>query len=107
MLGFRAVRERAISAAVIAAVVIVAFLLGQPWLTLGIAALSLLAAWEVFRLLPAAGFPVEPLPGVILPPLLVLRLHRCACPSSCAACWRAAAAAAGLLLSAGVCGAAP
>ena len=42
-------RERAISAAVIAAVVVVFFLLGQPWLTFGIAALALLAAVEVFR----------------------------------------------------------
>lgn len=65
-------RERAISAAGIAVVVIVFFLLGQPWLTLGIAALTLLAAIEVFRLLPPAGFPVRLLPGVVLPPLLVL-----------------------------------
>ena len=67
-------RERAISAAVIAAVVIVVFLLGQPWLTFGIAALSLLAAIEVFRLLPAAGFPVTVLPGALLPPILVLAM---------------------------------
>ena len=65
-------RERAISAVGIAVVVIVFFLLGQPWLTFGIAALSLLAAIEVFRLLPPAGFPVRLLPGVILPPILVL-----------------------------------
>jgi phosphatidate cytidylyltransferase len=68
------VRERAISALVIAAVVIVVFLLGQPWLTLGIAALALLAAVEVFRLLPPAGFPVQLLPGVVLPPILVLAM---------------------------------
>ena len=67
-------RERAISAVAIAAVVIVFFLLGQPWLTLGIAALSVLAAVEAFRLLPPAGFPVQPLPGVLLPPLLVLAM---------------------------------
>ena len=67
-------RERAISAVVIAAVVIVFFLLGQPWLTFGIAALSLVAAYEAFRLLPSAGFPVQPLPGVVLPPLLVLAM---------------------------------
>lgn len=67
-------RERAISAAVIAAVVIVFFLLGQPWLTFGIAALSLLAAVEVFRLLPPAGFPVTVLPGAVLPPMLVLAM---------------------------------
>ncbi len=67
-------RERAISAAVIAVVVIAFFLLGQPWLTLGIAALSLLAAVEVFRLLPPAGFPVSLLPGAVLPPILVLAM---------------------------------
>ncbi len=67
-------RERAISAAGIAIVVVVFFLLGQPWLTFGIAALSLLAALEVFRLLPPAGFPVQVLPGALLPPLLVLAM---------------------------------
>ncbi len=65
-------RERAISAVVIAVVVIVFFLAGQPWLTFGIAALSLLAGIEVFRLLPPAGFPVTLLPGALLPPILVL-----------------------------------
>jgi phosphatidate cytidylyltransferase len=65
-------RERAISAAVIAVVVIVVFLAGQPWLTLGVAALALLAALEVFRLLPPAGFPVDLLPGVAFAPLAVL-----------------------------------
>jgi len=68
------VRERAISAAAIAVVVVVFFLLGQPWLTFGIAVLSLLAAIEVFRLLPPAGFPVQLLPGVLLPPILVLAM---------------------------------
>lgn len=67
-------RERAISAVVIAVVVIVFFVLGQPWLTLGIAALSLLAAIEIFRLLPPAGFPVRLLPGVVLPPVAVLAM---------------------------------
>lgn len=67
-------RERAISAVGIAAVVVVFFLLGQPWLTFGIAALALLAAIEAFRLLPPAGFPVQLLPGVLLPPLLVLAM---------------------------------
>jgi len=67
-------RERAISAVAIAAVVIVFFLLDQPWLTFGIAILSLLAAVEVFRLLPPAGFPVQLLPGSILPPVLVLAM---------------------------------
>lgn len=65
-------RERAISALVIAVVVIVVFLAGDPWLTLGIAALALLASLEVFRLLPPAGFPVALLPGAIFAPLAVL-----------------------------------
>jgi phosphatidate cytidylyltransferase len=67
-------RERAISAAVIAVIVIGFFLAGQPWLTFGMAALSLLAAVEVFRLLPPAGFPVTLLPGALLPPVLVLAM---------------------------------
>ena len=67
-------RERAISAAVIAIVVALFFFAGQPWLTLGIAALTLVAASEVFRLLPPAGFPVRLLPGVLLPPVLVLAM---------------------------------
>jgi phosphatidate cytidylyltransferase len=65
-------RERAISAVVIAVVVIGVFLAGQPWLTLGITALALLASVEVFRLLPPAGFPVDLVPGVIFAPLAVL-----------------------------------
>jgi len=68
------VRERTISAAVIAVVVIGVFLAGQPWLTIGIALLAALAAVEVFRLLPLAGFPVQLLPGVVFPPLAVLGL---------------------------------
>jgi phosphatidate cytidylyltransferase len=67
-------RERAISAVVIAAVVITDFLLGQPWLTLGIALLAAAAAVEVFRLLPLAGFPVRLLPGALFAPLAVLGL---------------------------------
>lgn len=67
-------RERAISAAVIAAVVIVIFVAGQPWLTLGVAALAALAAAEVFRLLPPAGFPVQLLPGIVFAPVAVLAM---------------------------------
>lgn len=67
-------RERAISALAIAVVVITVFLLGQPWLTIGIAILATLAGLEVFRLLPLAGFPTQRLPGAIFPPLGVLAL---------------------------------
>ena len=67
-------RERAISAAVIAALVIGVFLLGEPWLTIGIAGLAALASVETFRLLPPAGFPVRLLPGVAFAPLAVLAM---------------------------------
>jgi phosphatidate cytidylyltransferase len=65
-------RERAISAVVIAVVVVAVFLAGQPWLTLGVAILALLAALETFRLLPPAGFPARVLPGAAFAPLAVL-----------------------------------
>jgi phosphatidate cytidylyltransferase len=65
-------RERAISAVVIAVVVVAVFLAGQPWLTLGVAILALLAALETFRLLPPAGFPAQVLPGAAFAPLAVL-----------------------------------
>jgi phosphatidate cytidylyltransferase len=68
------VRERAISAAVIAAIVITIFLLGQPWLTLAVVLLAALASLEIFRLLPAAGFPTEAVPGAIFAPLAVLAM---------------------------------
>jgi phosphatidate cytidylyltransferase len=48
-------RQRLISAAVLVPVVVIVFLLGQPWLTIGIALLVALAAWEAARLLSAAG----------------------------------------------------
>ena len=67
-------RERTISAVVIAVVVIAVFLAGQPWLSLALAILAGLAAGEVFRLLPAAGFPVRLLPGVVFAPLAVLAM---------------------------------
>lgn len=67
-------RERTISAVAIAAVVIVVFLAGQPWLTIGMAALAALAAAEAFRLLPPAGFPVQLLPGAVFPPVAVLAM---------------------------------
>lgn len=48
-------RQRLISAAVLVPVVLVVFLLGHPWLTLGIAALSAAAAWELSGLIARAG----------------------------------------------------
>ncbi|MFV2063292.1 MAG: phosphatidate cytidylyltransferase, partial [Chloroflexota bacterium] len=61
----------------IAAVVVGVLVLGQLWLmfvTIGLAILALLAAREVFDLLPQAGFPVRLLPGVIAAPVAVLAM---------------------------------
>ena len=65
-------RERVISAAVIVPVVAIVFLLGVPWLTLGLAVLALLAAIEVLRLLAKTGLPVELLPAVVVAPVAVV-----------------------------------
>jgi phosphatidate cytidylyltransferase len=66
------VRERVISVAVLVPVVVVVFLLGNPWLTLGMALLAFLAASEAFRLLVDAGLPVEPAVGIVAAPIAVL-----------------------------------
>ena len=52
-------RQRLISAAVLVPVVVVVFLLGEPWLWVGIAALAGLAANEAARLVSAAGLPAQ------------------------------------------------
>jgi phosphatidate cytidylyltransferase len=65
-------RERVISAAVIVPVVAIVFLLGMPWLALGLAVLALIAAGEALRLLALAGYRVNVLPGAVVAPLAVL-----------------------------------
>lgn len=65
-------RERLSSAAVLVPTVVVVFLLGQPWLTLGVALVAFLAAIEAFRLIRAAGLPADPGIGVIAAPLAVI-----------------------------------
>jgi phosphatidate cytidylyltransferase len=64
--------ERALSAAVLVPAVIVVFVLGQPWLTLAVAALAVLAAIEVGQLLQGAGAPVDPGIAVFAAPIAVL-----------------------------------
>jgi phosphatidate cytidylyltransferase len=66
------VRERVISAAVLVPVVLVVFLLGNPWLTIGVAALSVFAAHETFGLLRQAGWPGEGLAGIVAAPIAIL-----------------------------------
>jgi phosphatidate cytidylyltransferase len=53
-------------------IVLVVYLLGQPWLTLGLAIVAGLAAMEAARLLVAAGLPVERLLVIAIPPIAVL-----------------------------------
>jgi phosphatidate cytidylyltransferase len=65
-------RERLISAAVLVPVVVIVFLLGDPWLTLGIAALAGLAAIETCRLLRGAGLLADTSFGVVAAVLTVL-----------------------------------
>jgi phosphatidate cytidylyltransferase len=78
-------RERTISAIVMVPIVVGVFVAGMPWLGLGIAALSLIAATEAFRLLAGAGFPVRMLPGVTAPPLAVLGMAWAGAPLGLAA----------------------
>jgi len=52
-------RQRLISAAVLVTVVVIVFLLGQPWLTLFIAALAAAAAWETAQLVRMAGLNAD------------------------------------------------
>lgn len=59
-------RERVASAAVFVPVVLALLLVGQPWLTLLVGALVVLAARETFSLLDRAGHPNEPLVGAAL-----------------------------------------
>jgi phosphatidate cytidylyltransferase len=65
-------RERGIGAAILVPIVAVVFLLGQPWLTFGVAALALLAALEASRLLRSAGLQVDAWIIVVGAPLAVL-----------------------------------
>jgi phosphatidate cytidylyltransferase len=66
------VRQRAISAAALVPVVAIPFLLGNPWLTIGIAALALLAGVEAAALIRRAGLPADPGIVVLLPAAAVL-----------------------------------
>src|SRR5664279_3483328 len=56
----RPMRQRAISAVVLVPVVAIPFVLGNPWLTFGIAALALLGGAEAASLIRRAGLPADP-----------------------------------------------
>jgi phosphatidate cytidylyltransferase len=65
-------RQRLIGSAVLVPVVVIVFLAGQPWLTLGIAVLAALAAWETVSLVRQAGLPASRWLPVLWAPLAVL-----------------------------------
>ncbi len=67
-------QQRLISTAVMVPLVLVVFLLGQPWLTLGLAVVAGLAASEAARLLRTATLPVERAVVVAAPPMAVLAM---------------------------------
>src|SRR4051794_32674848 len=67
-------QQRLISTAVMVPIVLVVFLLGQPWLTLGLAVVAGLAASEAARLLRAATLPVERALVIAAPPSAVLAM---------------------------------
>ncbi|MCY7419674.1 MAG: phosphatidate cytidylyltransferase [Chloroflexi bacterium] len=67
-------QQRLISTAVMVPLVLVVFLLGQPWLTLGLAVVAGLAASEAGRLLRAATLPVERAVVIVAPPIAVLAM---------------------------------
>lgn len=78
-------QQRLISSIVMVPIVVGVFLLGMPWLAVGVAILSVIAAMEAFRLLAPAGFPVRLLPGVIAPPLAVVGMAWTEAPAGAAA----------------------
>ncbi len=67
-------RQRLIGAAVLVPVVVILFVAGPPWLTLGIALLAAVAAYETVALVRAAGLPSSRLIPVVWAPLAVLTM---------------------------------
>lgn len=65
-------RQRAIGAALLVPFVAIAFVAGNPWLTIGVAALALLAATEAASLIRRAGLPADPGIVILLPAAAVL-----------------------------------
>jgi len=68
-------QQRLISAAVLVPVVVIVFLVGDPWLSLGIAVLAGVAAWEASRLMRSAGLAADTAFTVTAAVLLVLGTH--------------------------------
>ncbi len=58
-------RQRATSSAFFVPPLVLMVALGEPWIALGVALVTVLAAWEVFRLLRAAGYATFPGLGTV------------------------------------------
>jgi len=65
-------RQRALSAAILVPPLVVALLLGEPFIAAVVLIVAVLGALEVFRLLEAAGFPTLPLLGTVLAVAVVI-----------------------------------
>lgn len=73
-------RQRLISAAVLVPVVVIVFLLGHPFIALGVALLAALAGLEVAQLVRRMGLPANTAIAVVAPPLAVMGLMAAAVP---------------------------
>jgi phosphatidate cytidylyltransferase len=58
-------RDRAIGTAILVPPLVIAFVLGNPWIALLIGVIVAFGATEVFRLLRAAGYPVLSVLGIV------------------------------------------
>jgi phosphatidate cytidylyltransferase len=65
-------RQRATSSALFVPPILVVVWLGEPWIALGIGALTAVAAWEAFRLLRSAGYSSFAELGTLLAVMVVV-----------------------------------
>jgi phosphatidate cytidylyltransferase len=91
-------RQRLISAAVLVPVVVIVFLLGAPWLTIGLAVLSGFAAYEVAQLVRRAGLPSSLWMPVIAAPALVVAFAWVVGPERFATAWTIVAPGVALII---------
>ena len=91
-------RQRLISAAVLVPVVVIVFLLGAPWLTIAIAALAAMAAYETTRLVQRAGLPASTWMPVVAAPMAVLGFAWVVGPERLPTAWTVVAPGVALVL---------
>src|SRR6478752_2274093 len=80
-------QQRLISAAVLVPVVVIVFLLGAPWLTIGVAILAAFAAYETALLVRKAGLNSSLLMPVITAPVAVLTFAWVVGPERISTAW--------------------